>query len=179
MLLRRLILLMALALLPAWAGAQDFIRYFPTSGDGIYAVGIKPTNMAVVTTGTAEETVYTWTIPANTFPDIYSGFRIDAIFVHAAGVNATSYKVKINGNSIALGSTSVAAEVVRASGQCRVSAAAEMLCDGQQFKNTSVSSNSAQPATTFTNPVVVTITMTTGVSAGDLVLRNVAAIYYR
>lgn len=128
------------------------------------------TTTPATTTGTTEQTLATYPMPANTMATNGRGVRITASFTHAANTNGTIAYVKFGGQQVAIranstsgATTRITAEVIRTGAATQWSAA---LAAGA----TTVQALSGALTVDLTAAVAITATATTGTAAGDLTL---------
>lgn len=128
------------------------------------------TTTQATTTGTTEQTLATYTMPANTLATNGRGVRITASFTHAANTNSTIAYVKFGGQQVAVrpsswsgATTRITAEVIRTGAATQWSTALATAL------STSLVSSSALTVN-LTADVAITATATTGTAAGDLTL---------
>lgn len=63
------------------------------------------------TTGTSEQTIYSYSLPANSLYKNGQALRIKALFSHAANTHGVTYKLYFGGSSISSGSSTTSGEV--------------------------------------------------------------------
>ena len=180
-------LLIACALL-LWGGmlSAQSINYYPAASSGTNSGTVLSTSgvsLGLATTGTAEEVLKTWTIPANTFPTANYGFRVYAWWNSANNANAKTPRIRlggIGGTAICGAGIAVATERYYCDMTCLVAAAGVLECTGMAGK-TSIGGgiNPIQYSYTFTNSLDVVATGTSGVALGEITLNTFMGWFFR
>lgn len=128
------------------------------------------------TTGTVEEILATYTLPANALSANGKGVRITAWGFGAANANAKVFRLRfggIAGSIIASGSSTTSSAVFRIQGEVLRTGAATQVASGVWTAGASLSTavvthGTAAPTQTLSGTVDIVITGTTAASAGDL-----------
>ena len=141
-----------------------------TPGTPVTVLNVNTTSQA--TTGTSEEVLATYTLPANTLSANGKAIRVRAWLSHAANTNASTMRIRFGG----VGGTQISAMSSAASGDAIVleaivirTGAATQIANGHSRTHGGSSAvyNSA-PTQTLSGGVALVVTGLTAVSAGDV-----------
>ena len=188
--MRRLLAAAAFVLLaaPSWAQIQCS-QSAQSCGDGTSSssgvassqAAFSATELTTATTGTSEEILYTWTIPANTFRQTGGpvGLRIEAFASGAANTNTKRLRVRIGGIGGTLmcdRTTAVSGDLMQCVVECLVATSTSFACvTNQNIKAASFEATADATGITFTNALSVVVTGVTVTAATDMTLRAVSA----
>jgi hypothetical protein len=135
---------------------------------------------SAATTGTAEQTLATYTLPANSLSSDMKALRITTWATTAANTNAKTLKVVLGSATVATTTTSASALGISQEVLTVRSASGEQISRGVSTMNTASGGagvhtglvTTTATTETDTSAIVITVKATTGSAAGDLTLRG-------
>ena len=144
-----------------------------TPGTPVTVLHVSTTSQA--TTGTSEEVLATYTLPANTLSANGKAIRVTASFKHAANTNGTTERIRfggISGDVVASMSFSVnGGDAVLTATIIRTGATTQAAY-GIGFPGATPPVVVATPSQTLANAIDVVVTGTTPTSAADVTFRT-------
>ena len=185
----RIVALVAAAILSCAAVEAQTV----TSAGGAYSYPLSPSRaletadvavgLNLPTTGTTEQTLRTWTIPANALPVARQGFRVMAMGVTANNANAKTLGIYIGNQGVCAVNASVnGAWNVACAVECWATSSTTIGC--RAFRENALGNGGGLsingPFTVdYTGALTVTVRATTATSAGDFTLQAFAAHFFR
>jgi hypothetical protein len=177
--MRRVLLALALFSAPSWASAQIGIGAWSSES----WAPLLNTAPDTATTGTSEETLYTITIPANTFDKVGTAVRIQAIASLVNNANTKSLRLRDTGTLGFIACiTSAATNCVIDLVLVRTNSNSYVPYGTSWSGNGATAAASASTSVTprdFTGAITVLVQGTTATAAADMVLRNVIVTVQR
>lgn len=128
------------------------------------------TTTPATTTGTTEQSLATYTMPANTMATNGRGVRITASFTHAANTNGTIAYVRFGGQQVAIRANSTSGATTRITAEVIRTGAATQWSTALATGATTGQALSGALTVDLSQTVNITATATTGTAAGDLTL---------
>jgi hypothetical protein len=128
------------------------------------------TTTPATTTGTTEEVLATYTMPADTLATNGRGVRITASYTHAANTNSTIAYVKFGGQQVAVRSNVASGATTRITVEVIRTGPATQWYTALATGSTNVQALSGALTVDLSGGVNITATATTGTIAGDLTL---------
>lgn len=184
--MKRFLVVLALVLLLPVVGDGQSINNYPAAGAAGMVASDVVGSLSTTTSGTSEEVLRTWTIPANSFPTANVGFFIRATWKTAANANSKTPRIRVGGiggkvcvgGAVATSNDRILHECV-----CMVDASNNFTCAGQQARLAAGGAYNMIDTTsgtyTFSSAIDIVATGTTGTQAGDVTLTSFSAYFFR